>query len=691
MLAALVVAVLPVLAFAFEDFTVQDIRVEGLQRISPGTVFNYLPVRVGETLTEEGAQEAIKALYRTGFFRDIRLERQGNVLIVSVVERPSIADIRITGTREFPADQLRQSLRELGLSEGRIFNRSLLDRVEQELRTQYFARGYYALTIEPTVTPLERNRVDVEIAVTEGPPARIREIVIVGNRTYPDDELLDLFNLGPAPWWAVFSSRDQYSKQELAGDLERLRNYYQDRGFLEFEIESTQVQITPDKEAIYITVNVSEGERYTVSDFKLAGRFPVPVEELRELVTLEAGSAYSRRQVAQSSKAITDRLANEGYAFANVNAVPEVDKERRRVSFTFFVDPGRRTYVRRVNIAGNVVTHDEVLRRELRQLEGTWYSAEQIRRSRERLQRLGYFSDVNIETPPVPGTTDQVDINISVKELSTGSVMLGVGYSDAGGVTVAASITETNLFGTGKELSLRIDNSEAAENYSIRYVNPYYTPYGVSRGFTLFASELDTSQLNTAAYNTDTVGAGVFWGIPLTEYHRLTLGLDYESIGIETRDDSPQVAKDFVAREGSPVKLGRITLGWSHDTLDSLLAVSDVLSINAPSTPETRNAINAEALAKLPKGAIVVNTARGDLVDDDALIAALKSGHVAYAGLDVFRGEPNIHPGYYELENAFLLPHMGTSVIEARDEMGFAALDNIDAVLAGREPPYPVV
>lgn len=568
--AALAVAVLPLLAAAAEPFVIRDIRVEGLQRIAAGTVFNYLPVKVGDTLTEKSAQEAIKALYKTGFFRDVRLERQGDVLIVSVVERPSIASIRISGTREFPQDELLRSLKEIGLSEGRIFNRSLLDRVEQELRTQYFARGFYALTIKPTVTPLERNRVDIDIAVTEGPPARIREINIVGNRRFDTETLRDLFSLGPAPWWAIFSKRDQYSKQTLAGDLERLRNFYQDQGFLEFNIESTQVQITPDKEDIYITVNISEGERYTVSGFKLAGKFPVPEAELRELVTLKPGSVFSRREVTESSKRISDRLANDGYAFANVNAVPDVNKEKRTVSFTFFVDPGRRVYVRRVNFAGNVATHDEVLRREVRQLEGTWYSAAKIRRSRERLQRLGFFEDVNIETPAVPGTPDQVDVNITVKERSTGSLNLGIGYSDSG-LLVAASVTESNLFGTGKEVSLRIDNSQAASNYSIRYVNPYYTPYGVSRGFTVFKSELDTSELDTAAYNTDTVGAGVFWGIPLSEYHRLTLGLDYESIGIEVRPTSPQAAIDFVNREGSPVKAAKITLGWASDSLDSAL------------------------------------------------------------------------------------------------------------------------
>jgi outer membrane protein insertion porin family len=569
-IAALVVAVSPIAAVALDAFVVKDIRVEGLQRIAAGTVFNYLPIKVGDTFTEQGAQDAIKALYKTGFFKDVRLERQGDVLIVSVVERPSIASFRITGTHEFSQEDLKKNLKETGLSEGRIFNRSLLDRVEQELRTQYFSRGYYAVNIKPTVTPLERNRVDIDIAVTEGPPARIREITIVGNHAFPTGDLLDLFTLGPAPWWALFSSRDQYSKPKLAGDLERLRNFYQDRGYLEFNVESTQVQITPDKEDIYITANVSEGAQYRVTGYKLAGRFPVPEKELRALIELKPGSVFSRKQVTESSKRISDRLANDGYAFANVNAIPEVDKEARTVSFTFFVDPGKRTYVRRVNFAGNIATHDDVLRREFRQFEGTWYSAEKIRRSRERLQRLGFFEDVNVETPAVPGTTDQVDINVTVKERATGALTFGIGYSDTG-ILINASVSESNLFGTGKELSFQIDNSQASKTYSVRYVNPYYTLGGVSRGFTVYSNTLDTSQLNVASYNTKTVGAGVFWGIPLSEYHRLNLGLDYESIGIETRDTSPQVAKDFVATEGSPVSSVKTTLGWSSDSLDSAL------------------------------------------------------------------------------------------------------------------------
>jgi outer membrane protein insertion porin family len=569
-LAALIAAALPALVHALEPFVVKDIRVEGLQRIAAGTVFNYLPVKVGDKVNDKNVQEAIRALYKTGFFKDVRLERQRDVLIVSVVERSSIAGIRINGTREFSEDDLKRGLKEIGLAEGRIFNKSLLDRIQQELRGQYFSRGFYAVDIKATVTPLERNRVDVEIAVIEGPPARIREITPVGNQDFADSKLLNLFTLGPAPWWAVFSSRDQYSKQKLAGDIERLRNFYQDQGYLEFNVNSTQVSITPDKEDMYVTVNLSEGDRYTVADYKLAGKFPVPESELRALVSIKPGDTFSRKEVTESSKRVSDRLANEGYAFANVNAVPEIDKKNRTVRFTFFVDPGNRVYVRRVNFAGNVSTRDEVLRREMRQLEGGWYSAEKVRRSRERLFRLGIFEDVNIETPVVPGVPDQVDLNVTIKERMTGNFLAGVGYS-SDGLTLSMSINETNLFGSGNELSFRFDNSQAVTNFSVRYNNPYYTPEGISRGFQVFSSTVEAGELDTAAYDTKTVGAGVFYGIPLSEYHRLRVGLDVESIEITTQATSAQVAKDFVAAEGSPVSLAKFTLGWSSDSLNDAI------------------------------------------------------------------------------------------------------------------------
>jgi outer membrane protein insertion porin family len=572
LLAAVLFALVPApAAFAIESFVVRDIRVEGLQRIAAGTVFNYLPIKVGDAVSDKAVQEAIRALHKTGFFKDVRLERQGEVLIVSVVERPSIGGIHILGTREMPEDDLKKGLKEIGLAEGRVFNSSLLDRVEQELRQQYFSRGFYGVAIKPTVTPLERNRVDVTLDVAEGKPARIRSINLVGNSVFADDDLFDMFSLGPAPWWALFSSRDQYSKQKLAGDLERLRNHYQDRGYLEFTVDSTQVALTPDKEHLYVTINLTEGRKFTIKSFKVAGKFVVPEAELRGLVELVPGQVFSRRKVTETTKALTDRLANEGYAFANVNAIPEVDRDKSEVALTFFIDPGKRTYVRRVNFSGNSVTRDDVLRREMRQLEGGWYAADKIQRSRTRLQRLGIFEDVNVETPAVPGTQDQVDVNVAVKERSTGSLMFGVGYSDADKFTVNASITESNVFGTGKELNASFDNSKSTTNFSVRYVDPFYTRDGVSRGYSVFRSKVDAAAANTAAYNTDTIGAGVFFGIPLSEDNSLHLGADVENVSIETSSTSANVAQQFVAEHGSSNTLVRTTVGWSRDTLDNRL------------------------------------------------------------------------------------------------------------------------
>lgn len=571
LLALLCWALTPPVLAAIEKFVVKDIRVVGLQRIAAGTVFNYLPVKVGDTIADKQVQDAIRALYKTGFFRDVRLARQGNVLVVTVVERPSIAGIRILGTKEFSEEDLKKSLKQFGLTDGRVFDRSLLDRIEQELRQQYFSRGFYAVIVKPTVTPLERNRVDITIDVHEGSAARIRSINLVGNEIYKDKELRELFTLGPRPWWAVFSSRDQYSKQTLTGDLERLRHFYQDRGYLDFRISSTQVSITPDKSHIYITVNVEEGKKYRIKGTRLVGRLPVPEKELAAMITIKPGDVFSRRLVADASKSITDRLANDGYAFANVNPEPEIDKAKSEVFFTFHVDPGKRVYVRRVNFSGNTATRDDVLRQETRQLESGWYSAEQIKRTRTRLQRLGFFEDVNVETPPVAGTPDQVDVNVKVKERATGNINLGVGYSDTDGVIVNASVTQSNLFGSGRELSVSFDNSQSTTNFNVRYVNPYYTQDGVTRGFNAFSSTVDAAQAGTAAYNTTTVGAGVFYSIPLSEDNRIFFGLDVEQIQIETNPASAQVAQDFVARYGDSNSMLKATVSWAKDTLDSTL------------------------------------------------------------------------------------------------------------------------
>lgn len=556
-------------AFAIEPFVIKDIRVEGLQRIAPGTVFNYLPVKVGDNLTDQAAQDSIKALFKTGFFQDVRLERRGDVLVVLVSERPSIGSIKIDGAKELDADTLKKTLKDIGLAEGRVFNSSVLDRMQQELKRQYFARGHYAVQVKPTVTPLERNRVAVKIEVSEGRIAKIRQINVVGNHVFKEKALLKTFKLSPPTIFSFFTKNDQYSRQKLAADLETLRSFYQNQGYLEFNIDSTQVSITPDKESMYVTVNITEGKRYTISGYKLAGKLIIPEAEMRRLITIKPGDVFSRQAITDISKRISDRLGNDGYAFANVNAIPDVDKQHQQVAFTFFVDPGQRVYVRRINFFGNTTTRDEVLRREMRQFEGGWFSAAKVQRSVERLKRLGFFDEVNVETPAVPGSPDQVDVNITVKERSTGTFLIGIGYSDVDKFIVNSSISYKNLFGSGKELGASIDTSKATQNLSINYNNPYYTLDGISRGFNLYSTKVDASQLNTAAYSSKTNGAGVFYGIPIGEDRTVNLGLAFENVNLGVGTTSAQIAQDFVNTYGSSNNVLKATLGWSHDTLDS--------------------------------------------------------------------------------------------------------------------------
>ncbi|MDH3901020.1 MAG: outer membrane protein assembly factor BamA, partial [Gammaproteobacteria bacterium] len=406
-------------AQAFEPFEIADIRVEGLQRISAGTVFNYLPLKVGDTVDTDDSVTAIRALFKTGFFNDVYLERDGNVLVVYVKERAAISSIEITGNQDLETEQLLEGLKDIGLAEGRVFDRSLLDKVEQELQRQYFSRGKYAVRIETTLTPLERNRVGILIEISEGQVARIKQINIVGNQQYTDKELRDDFALDTPSFLSVITKSDQYSKQKLAADLETLRSFYLDRGYLNFNITSTQVSITPDKKDIYITINLSEGDQYKIREVTLSGDLVVEPEELFPLVKINPGDIFSRKRVTEAVDRMSEKLGDQGYAFANVNTVPELDNEKQEVALAFFVDPGDRVYVRRVNVEGNVSTRDEVLRREMRQMESGWFSASKVERSRTRLQRLGYFEEVNVETPSVPGTTDQVDVNYSVTETSS--------------------------------------------------------------------------------------------------------------------------------------------------------------------------------------------------------------------------------------------------------------------------------
>ncbi|MGD8912399.1 MAG: outer membrane protein assembly factor BamA, partial [Candidatus Thiodiazotropha sp.] len=421
-------------------FLVEDIRVEGLQRISAGTVFNYLPIKTGDEVDAGNTSQIIRTLYKTGFFKDIRLEQDGNILIVFVRERPAIAEINITGNKDLDTEPLMAGLKDIGLAEGRVFKRALLEKVEQELNRQYFARGKYGIKIQSKVTPLERNRVGLDIEISEGLTARIKRINIIGNQAFEDEDLLDEFQLGVPSWYAIFSSRDKYSKQALSGDLETLRSYYLDRGYIDFKIKSTQVSITPDKKDIYITVVVEEGDAFTLSDIKLAGELELPPEELFPLIHLRRGAIFSRKKLTASADRLNGHYSDVGYAFANVNTIPDIDRENKRVAITFFVDPGKRVYVRYINISGNTNTRDEVLRRELRQMESAWFSGEKTKLSRERLQRLGFFSDVSMETPAVPGTTDQLDVNLKVTEAASGQFSAGVGYAQTQGMIFNASI-----------------------------------------------------------------------------------------------------------------------------------------------------------------------------------------------------------------------------------------------------------
>jgi len=559
-------------ALALEPFTIKDIRVEGIQRTEAGTVFSYLPVKVGDTMTDEKSAQAVKALFGTGFFKDVRLEVDGGVLIVLVEERPAIAAVDFVGLKAFDKEQLRKGLREVGLAESRIFDRALVDKAEQELKRQYLAKGHYAVQITTTITPLERNRVGVNFSIEEGEIATIKQINIIGASAFKEKELLGLLVLQTPSWMSWYTKNDQYSKQKLSGDLETLRSFYLDRGYLEFNVESTQVSISPDKQSIYITINVAEGEKYTVSSIKLAGELLLPEEELTKLVKLRPGDTYSRERLTESTKAISERLGNEGYAFANVNAAPELDKDKRQVAFTVFVDPGRRVYVRRVNIAGNTRTRDEVIRREMRQLESSWYDGAKINKSRTRIDRLGYFDEVTLETPAVPSTTDQVDVNINVKERPTGNLMLGAGFSSTEKVVLSGSIQQQNLFGSGKFLGLGINTSKSNRVYSVSYTDPYYTIDGISRGFDIYHKNLDTSSLTSiATYGAKSTGGGVRYGVPISEDDQINFGLSGDQTTLQVLDTSPQRYKDYVREFGSTTRTLLGSVGWAKDTLDSRL------------------------------------------------------------------------------------------------------------------------
>jgi outer membrane protein insertion porin family len=569
--AALLGVLLARFAFAFDPFVIRDIRIEGIQRVEAGTVFSYLPVKVGETMTEEKAAQSIRALFSTGFFQDVRIEVEGNILVVSVQERPAIAQIDFVGMKEFPADQVRKALRDNGIAEGRTYDKAIVDQAEQEIKRQYLTRGRYGVTVTTTVTPLDRNRVGINFTVDEGEVAKIRSINIVGNQAFSEKTLLDLMKLETPGWLSWYTKNDQYSRQKLQADLEAIRSHYLNNGYLDFNIESTQVSITPDKRDIYITINLAEGEKYTVRDVKLGGQLLVPEAELMSLVTLKAGEPFSREKLTESTKKISERLGDEGYAFANANAVPDIDKEKRTVAFAIMVDPGRRVYVRRIGVVGNTRTRDEVVRREMRQLEGSFYDAQKLQLSKRRIDRLNYFSEVDVDTEPVPGTTDQVDVTVKVKEKPTGNLLFGVGFSSGDGVILQGSVNQQNVFGSGKSVGLSANTSKVNRNLGLSYTDPYFTVDGVSTGFDIYNRRFDAQNLGIGNYVTETLGAGGRVGFPISELDRVNFGLTVEETQIELFEGAPVRFQEFVAQNGDSPQALIATGSWVRDRRDSAI------------------------------------------------------------------------------------------------------------------------
>ncbi len=557
------------------SFTVSDIRVDGLQRIGAGTVFTYLPIERGDTINQTRIGEAVRALYRTGFFEDIQVGRQGNILVVTVVERPAINKLTLTGNKDIKTEDLTRGLTDIGLAEGETFDRLALDRVTQELTRQYNNRGKYNVEIDPTVSRLDRNRVDVTIAIEEGKAAKIRHINLIGNELFEQEDLTDSWESGESNWLSWYRRDDQYSKEKLSGDLEKLHNFYLDRGYVDFSIDSTQVSISPDKRDMFITAGLTEGQIYTVSSVELTGDTVLPKEELERLVVVQEGSVFSRALLELSSDAITATLGNIGYAFAQVNTIPEIDREKRTVGIKLQVVPGPRVNVRRIVFRGNTRTADEVMRREMRQFEGAWYSQAAIDRSKVRLQRLGYFESgsVNVETAPVPGTNDEVDVVFSVTETTSGSFVFGVGYSQLAGLTTSVQLSQNNFLGSGNRVSVEAQRNVYLQRYSFSFTNPYFTDDGLSLGYNLWWREFDNSEFNTAQFSSTNAAGQVFLGLPITESDTISalFGIDRNQI-FAFRGSSPQSIVDYIDAVGQRTfHSWRGELAWARDSRNDFL------------------------------------------------------------------------------------------------------------------------
>ena len=560
------------MAWAVSPFTVRDIRVEGLQRVEPGTVFASLPVRIGDTYNDDKGAALIRALYALGLFSDVRVETQGDVLVVVVQERPTIATVEFAGNKEFNNEVLQGVLRDAGVTAGRPYDRALADRAEQEIKRQYINRSLYGAEVQTTVTPVERNQVRLTFNVIEGRSARIKDITIIGNHAFSEGTLKDLFDLDSGGWLDWYTKSNQYSRGKLNADLESLRSYYLARGYLDFKIDSTQVAISPDKESIGITINITEGDRFVVSGVSIDGNLLGRDDEFKSLITIKPGEAYNAPQVAETTKAITDHLGNYGYAFAQVEAVPEVDRANNRVAIDLRVEPGRRAYVRRINIIGNARTRDEVIRREFRQYESSWYDAEKIKLSRDRVDRLGYFTELSVSTADVPGAPDQVDLNVEVKEKPTGNISIGAGYSSAEKLALTFGLTQDNVFGSGNRLDLQVNTGKYNRTLVVSATDPYFTVNGVSRTVDVYYKSQKPYQDQGGNYTLVTMGVGLKFGLPVTELDTVYLGMNAERTRIKPGTNIPAAYLAYAERFGYSSAAFPFTLGWSRDSRDSALA-----------------------------------------------------------------------------------------------------------------------
>ncbi|HEY9238931.1 MAG TPA: outer membrane protein assembly factor BamA [Burkholderiaceae bacterium] len=557
-------------AWAVEPFPVKDIRVEGLQRSDAGTVFASLPFRIGETYSDEKGAAALRALFATGLYKDVRIDIDGDVVVVIVEERPVIANIDFVGLKEFDKDQLVKSLRDFGISDGQPFDRALADRAEQELKRQYLTRSLYGAEVVTTVTPQERNRVNLSFTITEGSAAKISEIRISGNKAFSERTLVGLFDLNAGGWLNFYTKADRYSRAKLDADLETLRAYYLNRGYLEFNVESTQVAISPDKQDITVTVNVREGQPYTVSSVKLEGDYLGKEDDFKTLVQIKPGEPYRAETVTQTTRAMSDRFGTFGYAFAKVEARPEIDRANGTVALAITAEPARRVYVRRINVAGNTKTRDEVVRREFRQFESSWYDGRKIKLSRDRVDRLGYFSEVNVDTNEVPGSADQVDLVISIKEKATGNLQIGAGFSSADKLSLSGSIKQENIFGSGNYLGIDLNTSRYSRTLVVSTIDPYFTVDGISRYIDVFYRTQRPINSQGEEYKLVTPGASIRFGVPFSEFDTVFFGVGIERTEIQGTN-LPVNYRNYVTEFGPTSNSVPLTIGWSRDSRDSAL------------------------------------------------------------------------------------------------------------------------